>query len=469
MIPVGVFEGRRVAVFGLAKSGVAAGKALLAGGAEVVAWDDDAAVRETAVAAGIPLLDLSSADWSQIAALVLAPGVPLTHPAPHWSVELAHEAGVEVIGDTELFFRERARLASRARVIGITGTNGKSTTSALVDHLLAFCGHKSVLGGNIGTAILDLEPLGDDMTYVIELSSYQLDLTPSLALSVGALLNLAPDHLDRHGDFANYSRIKAGIFRNIEPGGCAVVGVDDAPSTAIADALQEIDEVRRISVKDPVASGVFARDGALFEVADGREEPPVPVAGIGSLRGKHNCQNAAAAFAVARACGLKAADIAAGLQTFPGLAHRMEDVARRGQTLFVNDSKATNTDAAARALACFDAIYWIVGGRAKADGLAGLEPYFPKVRRAYLIGEAAEKFADDLDGRVDSRIVETLENAVAAAARDAQDDAAGEAVVLLSPACVSFDQFANFAVRGDAFRAAVAELAGVVMNPGASA
>ncbi len=459
MIPIRVFDGQRVAVFGLGASGVAAALALSAGGAEVAAWDDGAQARKAAESRGITLVDLAQADWSAFTALVLAPGVPLTHPEPHWSVKRAQEAGVAVIGDTELFFLEHATLGSNARIIGITGTNGKSTTSALVDHLLAFSGHKSLLGGNIGTAILDLDPFVDDMTYVIEFSSYQLDLTPSLALSGAMLLNVTPDHLDRHGSFENYARIKSGIFNGLDGAGWAVVGVDDEPSREIADGLPGPYDIMRISTKTALEHGVFVRDGELVEMRAGRETSRLRLDGIASLRGEHNWQNAAAAFATARACGLSPEEIAAGLSAFPGLAHRLEPIAAPGNIEFINDSKATNAQAAAKALACFDDIYWIVGGRAKADGLTGLEQFFPKIRCAYLIGEAADEFAGELEGKLRAKTTRTLAKAVTAAAADAAAENAPRPVVLLSPACASFDQFANFAERGDAFRAAIAALA----------
>ena len=458
MIPVGVFNGRRVAVFGLATSGIAAARALAAGGAEVAAWDDSADARNAASDQGIPLVDLASADWSDIAVMVLTPGVPLTHPKPHWSVDRARKAGVEVIGDTELFFRARREIGSKSRVIGITGTNGKSTISALVDHLLAFSGHKSLLGGNIGTAILDLDPFGNDMTYTVEFSSYQLDLTPSLELSLAVLLNIAPDHLERHGSFENYARLKSTIFNNVESAGLAVVGIDDDASRAIADALAGDFDIKRISAANPVETGVFVRDAELIEIENGHELASVSIAGIASLLGVHNWQNAAAAYAAARGCGLEPSDIERGLRTFPGLAHRMEQIGKRDGVLFINDSKATNTDAAAKALACFDEIYWIAGGEPKEGGLAGLEGFFPRIRRAYLIGEAADTFAEFLDGNLDCLDAKTMDAAVAAAARDAANEGAKNPVVLLSPACASFDQFPNFAARGEAFRAAVAAL-----------
>ena len=461
MIPVTIFAGRDVAVLGLGLSGIAASRALAAGGARVLAWDDTEAARDKAAAAGVSLHDLGSADWTKIAALVLAPGIPLTHPEPHWSVKKAREAQVEVIGDTELFFREREKQGSQAKIVVITGTNGKSTTTALTAHLLQIAGRPVALGGNIGRAVLDLPSFADDLTYVLELSTFQLDLTPSLRADAAALLNIAPDHLDRHGTLENYAAIKARIFAGLPAGGTAVIGVDDAYSRAIADALDGPFAVERIAVGRPVETGVWAKDGVLIEVDKGRQRGRVSLAGIGSLRGAHNWQNAAVAYALARSQGLDAATVAKGFASFAGLAHRMQQVARAGSVLFVNDSKATNADAAAKALAAFTDIYWILGGRPKSGGIAGLEPFFPRIARAYLIGEAADAFAAQLGTAVDHMHCGTLARAVEAASADARRSDAKEPVVLLSPACASYDQFANFEARGQSFRDHVMSLDGV--------
>jgi len=460
MIPVSIFAGRDVAVQGLGLSGVATAKSLAAGGANVFAWDDTPKARDAAEAAGLPLSDLTEADWSRFAALVLAPGIPLTHPEPHWSVKKARAAGVEVIGDVELFFRERARHEMPGKVVVITGTNGKSTTTALTAHLLSAAGRRVQLGGNIGKAVLDLEPFAPEITYVIELSSFQIDLAPSLEPDAAAMLNITPDHLDRHGTLQNYARIKAQVFANLGPDATAVIGVDDELSRAIADSLRGPFAVERIAVGRPVATGVWANDGVLVEMEGGEEMARICLAGIGSLRGAHNWQNAAVAYTLARSQGLDPAMIAQGLKSFAGLAHRMEQVARSGKVLFVNDSKATNADAAGKALASFTDIYWIIGGRPKEGGLAGLEPFFPKIVRAYLIGEAADAFARQLGDAVPYSRCGTLDRAVEAAASDASKSSAREPVVLLSPACASYDQFANFEKRGEAFREIVMGLNG---------
>jgi UDP-N-acetylmuramoylalanine--D-glutamate ligase len=460
MIPVTIFAGRDVAVLGLGLSGLASARALKAGGANPILWDDTAAARDEAARQGFTVSDLAAADWSRFAALVLAPGIPLTHPKPHWSVARAKEAGVEVIGDVELFFRERARMSAPGKVVVITGTNGKSTTTALTAHLLSAAGKRVALGGNIGKAVLDLDPFAPDLTYVLELSSFEIELAPSLSPDAAALLNVTPDHLDRHGTLENYARIKSSVFAALKPEATAVIGVDDEPSRAIAASLGGGHAVERVAVGRSVETGVFAADGVLHEMEGGREQAKIDLAGIGSLRGAHNWQNAAVAYALARSQGLSAAAIAEGLRSFSGLSHRMEQVARRGKVLFVNDSKATNAEAAGKALASFTDIYWIIGGRPKEGGLAGLEPFYPRIVRAYLIGEAADAFAGQLGDEVDHVHCGTLARAIEAAAADASRSAANEPVVLLSPACASYDQFDNFAKRGDAFRDLVMALDG---------
>ena len=464
MIPIHVFEGKTVALFGLGLSGIASARALQAGGAHVMAWDDAEASREAAADEGIEIADLQDADWGKFAVLILAPGVPLTHPEPHWTVKKASEANVEIIGDTELFFRERKRLGSKARVVAITGTNGKSTTSALTAHVLKAGGLNASLGGNIGTAILDLPPLSDDQVYVIEFSSYQIDLTPGLEADAAALLNITPDHLDRHGTLENYAAIKGRIFSGLTEGGLAVIGVDDAHCRAILDKLDGPYEVAQISVRNPVETGVSAANGVLREFRNDNEFASLDLTGIGTLRGEHNAQNAAVCFALARGMELDADAIAQGLKSFPGLEHRMEEVGRLGKVLFINDSKGTNADAAAHALASFDNIFWIAGGLAKAGGIESLQGYFPSITHAYLIGEAADDFARTLGDKVEHTICGTLDKAVAAAAADAAASDAIEPAVLLSPACASFDQFRSFAVRGDAFKDAVGALDGIVLR-----
>ena len=468
MIPVTIFAGKKVAVFGLGGSGLVSASALLAGGADVVAFDDDALSVAKANAAGIPTADLHNIDWSRIAALVLAPGVPLTHPVPHWVAALARTAGIEVIGDIELFCRERRSLAPHAPFVAVTGTNGKSTTTALVAHLAASAGMDAQLGGNIGTAILSLAPpragrIQPVRVYVIECSSYQIDLAPTLDPSVGILINLSEDHLDRHGTMEHYASVKERLVAGVPKDGTAIVGVDDAWCRTIADRLDRSGtRVVRISIRRELTEGLYVEAGRIMRATGGAASAIADLNGIGALRGLHNAQNAACAAAAALALGLPPAAIQAGLRSFPGLAHRMEEVGRCGAVLFVNDSKATNADSAAQALACFGDIFWIAGGRAKTGGIESLRDFFPRIRKAYLIGEAAEEFAATLGSAVPHEIAGTLDKALAAAARDAETAPAREPVVLLSPACASFDQYRNFEARGDAFRALVHELPGMI-------
>jgi UDP-N-acetylmuramoylalanine--D-glutamate ligase len=456
MTPVETLRGQKVAVFGLGGSGLSTVRALVDGGADVAIWDDNEKARERAAAAGFRLCDLSRADWRSFSHLVLSPGVPLTHPKPHWTVERARAADIKIVGDIELFVRERAARAPGAPFVAITGTNGKSTTTALIAHVLKEAGREVALGGNIGVPILDLPPPAEDRTHVVECSSYQIDLAPSLAPSVGLLINITPDHLDRHGDLAGYAAIKERLPAR---SGVAVVGVDDDLSRAICARLKAQGGGPRVvavsGAESPLAD-VFVRERRVFarDEADG----PVDLARARALRGAHNGQNAAFAYAAARALGVAGETVGQAFLSFPGLAHRMEEVGRKGRVLFINDSKATNADAAEKALKSFRDIHWILGGRPKEGGIEPLRALFPRVAKAYLIGEAADAFARTLAGAVPFERSGTLAAATDVAARDALRSGADEPVVLLSPACASFDQFANFEARGEAFRAAVAML-----------
>lgn len=449
MTPITTFKGKRAAIFGLGSSGLSAAKALIAGGADVLVWDDSEKSREAALRENLSVGDLKEADWSRFDALVLAPGVPLTHPQPHWTVRRAQQHNIEVIGDVELHFRERAATAPEAPFVAITGTNGKSTTTSLIAHVLETAGRDVQVGGNLGTPILALEPPAKDRFHVIELSSYQIDLAPSLNPTIGIMLNVTPDHLDRHGTMEHYAFVKSRV-----PGRAKfpVIGIDDDYGREMARNLAATGRgVIRISTGDMPAQGYLAGETHIYRVVGKDAEEVVDLAGTGSLRGMHNAQNAMAAIAACTALGLTDEEIQKGLRSFPGLAHRMQEVGRNGRVLFVNDSKATNADSAAKALGSFDNIYWIAGGKPKEGGIGTLSEFFPRIRKAYLIGEAAPDFANTLDGKVPFEIVETLDRAVPQAAADAAKDG-GEAVVLLSPACASFDQFRNFEVRGDAFR-----------------
>ncbi len=462
MIPVTSFAGKIVAVFGLGGSGLASCHALKAGGAEVIASDDSVDKLAEAAKAGFTTANLRGVSWANFAALVLTPGVPFTHPAPHWSVLVAKEAGVEVIGDIELFCRERRRHAPSAPFVAITGTNGKSTTTALVAHLMREAGYDTQMGGNIGNAILSLEPPKLGRVHVIEMSSYQIDLTPTLDPSVGILLNITEDHIDRHGTLKQYAAVKERLVANVQRGGTAIVGVDDAWSAAAADQTEQHGKhVVRVSVTRSLAQGVFLEGDTIMSASGDARVEIARIDNIGSLRGGHNGQNAACASAAALALGVSGKVLQDGLRSFPGLAHRMEQIGRKGRVLFINDSKGTNADAAAHALSSFDEVFWIAGGKPKTGGIESLREFFPRIRKAYLIGEAAQEFAGTL-GSVPHVISNDLETAVPHAAKDAEASGLGEPVVLLSPACASFDQFPNFEKRGERFRDLVMALGSVM-------
>jgi UDP-N-acetylmuramoylalanine--D-glutamate ligase len=453
MIPIARYRNRVVAVFGLGRSGRSAALALTAGGARVRAWDDDLASREAAVKLGISLVELKGKGWGDVAALVLAPGVPLHFPTPHPVVIEARRLGLPIVGDVELLLGERLP----GKIVGVTGTNGKSTTTALIGHVLATVGREVAMGGNLGTPVLDLDAMGPDGVYVIEMSSYQLDLTPSWRADVAVLLNVTPDHLDRHGGMEHYIAAKRHMFSNAPSGAVTVIGIDDAPGQSLfASLAREGRKPVGVALDRPPATGrISVRDGKLYadtvEIADLTKMPGLP--------GRHNWQNAAAAFGVCRALGVDTKAFVEALASFPGLAHRLERVGRLQGVDFINDSKATNAAAAAKALACFDRIYWIAGGRAKSDGLAGLEPFYSRIRHAFLIGEAAERFAGELQGHVPCTISGTLEEAVPAAFGHALAEGEKRPVVLLSPACASFDQFSDFEARGARFCELFRELA----------
>ena len=460
MILSPAWRGRRYAVLGLARSGAATVRALLASGAEVVAWDADEGRRDALLAPPLQgrgwggadpqtkrlpdsptsnpspegdgllkIADPETLDLAGFAGVVVSPGVPLNR---HPIAAKARAAGVPVIGDIELFAQARAGLPPH-KVVGITGTNGKSTTTALIHHILETAGVPARLGGNIGLPILGQEPLPEGGVYVLELSSYQIDLTQSLDCDVAILLNITPDHLDRYADFQAYADSKARLFAMQSPGHDAIVGIGDAASAAIA-------------------RGLSARGEHLTKIAPGvcLDQSRWP-----ALRGPHNAQNALAAIHAARALGVPEAAIDRGLETFTGLPHRMQRVGERGGVVFVDDSKATNPDSVAPALAAFERIHWILGGLAKTDDLDACRPHFGRVAHAYTIGEAGPRFTELLRPHMPVDESGTLDVAVKAAAANAR---AGD-TVLLSPACASFDQFRDYEARGDAFRAAVEALA----------
>jgi UDP-N-acetylmuramoylalanine--D-glutamate ligase len=461
MFPATTFKDKKVAVFGLARSGVSCAIALRMGGAEVFAWDDSEPAVEKARTDGLPVTNLHTVDFKSLSALVLSPGVPLTHPEPHWTVVKARAAGIEIIGDTEVF--ARAVQGSGAKIIAITGTNGKSTTTALIGHVLKEAGLDVDVGGNIGNAVFNLRKPVRGIHYVLELSSFQIDLMPGLAPDVGILINLTPDHLDRHGDMQHYASVKARMFAKQRDDQTALVSVDDQWCAAIADGIHGGTDVRRVSVTKKLGEGIAAPDGVLLDMRNGQEKVTIDLRSFHALRGRHNWQNACMAYGAATALGIAAEIVSAAMQSFPGLAHRMQEVGRVEDIAFINDSKATNADAAEKALASFDTIYWIAGGIAKTGGIGPLQPYFPRIKRAYLLGVAAADFAKTLEGHVAYEMSETLPRAVTAAALDAVAAGDKRAVVLLSPACASFDHYKNFEVRGDAFVELVSRLPGAIM------
>ena len=437
---------------GLGKSGRATVASLLASGAQVVAWDDGEAGRAAAMSEfpSIAIKPVAEWDFAALASLVMSPGIFLTHPA----VIAAQKAGVEVIGDIELLYRAQPD----ATYIGITGTNGKSTTTTLIAHILKACGKRVEVGGNLGTPALALAPLDAIGIYVLELSSYQLDLVRTTKFNMAVLLNISPDHIDHHGSMENYIAAKMHIFDRMDGDDIAIIGVDDATCEAICRTmLVETEQlVLPIAAGCSVTHGVHWANGKLFNTLGEINIDLIgDISAIKSLQGEHNGQNAAAAYAACLVNGCSHVDIINAMQTYPGLAHRMEWLGEVAGVQFVNDSKATNADAAEKALKTYDDIYWILGGVSKEGGIAPLARYFPKVRHAYLIGEAAGDFAKTLEGRVSYTHCGTLDKAF-----DAANNAAALAVqkngqstpcVLLSPACASFDQFANFEVRGAAF------------------
>jgi UDP-N-acetylmuramoylalanine--D-glutamate ligase len=463
MIAVEEFSGKAVGVFGLARSGLSAARALQAGGAQLFAWDDSETARKTAAKANIPLEPKERWPWHQIKTLVLSPGIPLTHPEPHVVVRQAQNAGAEVIGDVELFaraLRPEPDTNGAARIIAVTGTNGKSTTTALIGHILQTSGFDAQVGGNIGKPVLDLGAPTAKTVYVLEVSSYQVELSPGLAPHVAVLTNLSPDHIDRHGSMENYAAVKESLLKRAKPEGHIAVGVDDDHSAAIYTKLvaSRMTDAVAVSIGKVLGRGVFVIDGKLYDAWDQASVQVGDLKTAAHLPGSHNWQNAALAYAAVRRLIRDPRVIFSAILRFPGLAHRIEDVGRIGKVRFVNDSKATNADAAARALACFPDVFWIAGGRAKEGGIAELAPYFPRMRKAYLIGEAAQSFGKTLASKVDVVQPGTLEQAVNAAFSDARASRAEEPVVLLSPACASFDQFRDFEHRGDVFRNLVRSL-----------
>ena len=464
MIPVVGYEDKRVAVLGLGRSGLTCARALRAGGAIPVCWDDNEPARSMAEDEGFEVADLNKDRvWEGIEVLVTSPGIPHLYPAPHPIIRKAWDMGAVVDNDIGLFFRSYGTRAwddfeVLPRVICVTGSNGKSTTTALIEHMLRAAGRPVQMGGNIGRGALDLDPAEEGQITILELSSYQTELARSLAPDIALFMNLSPDHLDRHGGLGGYFAAKRRLF--IE--GCpdrSIIGVDEMEGAFLAGLLQDRGDsgepVIRISAGTKLKTGwsVFARKGFLAEWRKGRQVASIDLRDMQGLPGAHNHQNACAAYAACRSIGLAPRLIEEHLRSYPGLPHRCQVIAQKHGVTYVNDSKATNADAAEKSLLAFKNIHWIAGGQAKAGGIASLVPIMERVKKAYFIGESGAEFARQI-GAFPNTISETIAQAVADAAAEAQ---AGD-VVLLAPACASFDQFTSFEARGDAFAAAVAAL-----------
>ena len=463
MIPVRGYAGQTVAILGMGRTGRAAAAALEAGGAEVVVWDDGPGGREAAEADGYILRDLIKMNaFEGVSALIVSPGIPHLYPAPHPAIAAAWDARVPVDNDIGLFFRSFAtadwdNFDSHPRIIAVTGSNGKSTTAALIHHILVENGRPAQLAGNIGRGVLDIDPAHDGEVVVLELSSYQTDLARSLTPDVAVFTNFSADHLGRHAGLGGYFAAKRRLFAEGGPDR-AVVGVDEAEGRYIVNQLTEgadDDRVIRVSSGQKITQGwcVFARKGYLSEYRKGRQIGSLDLRDVKGLPGAHNHQNACAAYAACRSLGLGPKGIESAMRSCPGLPHRSQLVTEKDGVRFVNDSKATNVDSAAKALQAFDKIRWICGGLQKEGGLDTLLPHLPHVVKTYVIGREAEDFARQLTG-ADCEVCGTMETAVRRATADAQP---GE-VVLLAPAAASFDQYDSFEKRGEDFMKYVADL-----------
>lgn len=466
MIPVLGFDGAKVAVLGLGRSGLATARALTAGGAIPLLWDDSPESRAKAEAEGFTITDLTrNGAFEGVAALVVSPGIPNLYPAPNPVIDRALELGIPVDNDIGLFFRSFAaqgfaEMDQPPRVVAVTGSNGKSTTTALIHHILQVAGRPTQMAGNIGRGVLDIDPPVDGEVVVLELSSYQTELARALTPDVAVFTNLSPDHLDRHGGMGGYFAAKRRLFTEGGPDR-AVIGVDELEGRFLANQMGQgpnDDRVIRISSAaklDGFGWAVFARKGFLSEWRKGRQVASIDLRDMSGLPGAHNHQNACAAYAATRALGIGPKQIEDALRSFRGLPHRSQLVAEKGGVRFINDSKATNVDSAAKALQAFPKIRWIAGGMGKDGGIAALKPHLGSVVKAYLIGHSARDFALQI-GQTPHEICETMERAVARAAEEAQ---AGE-VVLLAPAAASFDQYPNFEKRGEDFAARVRAVTG---------
>lgn len=451
---VDTLDGKPVAVLGLGLSGLATAKALKAGGAQVVGWDDTEESRNRAEAEGISLFDFPFGGLDGYAAMVMSPGIPLHFPEPHPAAVKAREVRVPVIGDLEVLYRAH----HGRRTIGITGTNGKSTTTALITHILNGQNKHAVIGGNIGRPVLSLDLKPSDDTLVLELSSYQIDLCPTFRPDIAVLLNITPDHLDRHGGMEGYARAKERMMEGI---GVAVVGVDDALTQAIHDRLVTSAQRKVIafSVTKEIAGGIYIKDGHLIDATGDAAITVGLVSDIATLPGPHNLQNLCAAYVACRAAGMLGEVIILAARAYPGLPHRQQIVRVINGAAYINDSKATNIEAALKAIACYNNIYLVAGGQPKAGGLESIETLRDHIRHVFLIGEAADEFAKHLKKvGIDHTISQTLDVAVLEAHKRVQSHRGapgGAGTLLLSPACASWDQFRSFEHRGDVFTALV--------------
>ncbi len=454
MITLRNYQDKKLGVLGLGKAGTATVASLSASGAEVFAWDDKEETRrnsiQVATAPRTQIIQPEKWPWKELNALVLSPGVPFTHPVPHYTVQLANEHRVPIIGDIELFCESQANVLK----VAVTGTNGKSTATSLIAHILSSASRRVEAGGNLGTPALSLQPVGSDGCYVLELSSYQLDLVHNTHFNIALLLNITPDHIDRHGSMEGYVNAKSHIFDRQNRHDFAIINVDDDYSRSVYAEQKQKSKAQIIAVSriNPLKQGVFVdKEGILHDKIDPNNPTAIKIYDIINLTGRHNWQNAAFAYAACRALGIPSRDIEKGLRSFPGLRHRLQIVATIHGVRFINDSKATNADATSNALAPFSNVYWILGGKPKEGGIDSLVKYFDGVNHAFLIGEAEEQFAAALEGKVQYTRCGTLANAFDASSKMAFADRRQNAVVLLSPACASFDQWKNFEERGDAF------------------
>ncbi len=454
MIPITTFKNKKLVLFGLGRSGITSALALQAGGAEIYSWDDNEATREKAKELGVNIANIYDLNFEEFDALVMTPGVAIYGEKTHAAAKIAIEAEIPIIGDIEIFAREINALPKdyNVKIIGITGTNGKSTTTALISHILTYAGKNVEMGGNIGKGVLSLEAPKKETHYVIELSSYQLDLTKSLRCNVAIQLNISEDHLERHGTMQRYVAAKRTIFANQTSEDTAVIGVDDNYGGAICTKLiaSGSRKVIPISSGQFVTYGIWADINGIYDNQTDRARKAVDLTLAKALPGAHNAQNAAAAFAACKALGIDNKIIEEAIHCFGGLKHRLQKIGEIENVRFYNDSKATNADATWQALSAFEGIRWIVGGMEKSDGIDPLEPLFSHVRKAYLIGHSSPRFAKNLDGKVPFEICGDMETAMKAAYKDARQTKYNE-IIILSPACASFDQYQDFEKRGDHF------------------